>query len=84
MVLLGTGAAKDASEEELRQAREKIMAGPSEILGHEEGEKIGIVPNAVHPEVHDVKRIFGEHYDRLCEIKRRYDPGNRLKGHFQP
>ena len=84
MVLLGTGAAKDASKDELRQAREKIIAGPKEILGEEEGEMVGVVPNGIQPEFHDVKQIYGEHYGRLCEIKRRYDPGNRLKGHFKP
>ena len=84
MVLLGTGAAQGASEDELRQAREKIIAGPKEILGEEEGEKVGIVPNGIQPEFHDVKRIYGEHYERLVGIKRRYDPENRLKGHFKP
>ncbi len=84
MVLLGTGAAKDASEDELRQAREKIIAGPKEILGEEEGSKVAIVPNGIFPEIHDLRQVFGEHYERLCEIKRRYDPENRLKGHFKP
>ena len=83
MVLLGTGAAKDAGEEELRMAREKLIAGPKEILGEEGAREVGIVPNAIE-EFHDVKKIYGGNWERLCGIKRRYDPGNRLKGHFKP
>lgn len=28
----------------------------------------------------DDLQIFGEHYGRLHELKRKYDPGNKLKG----
>ena len=34
--------------------------------------------------VTDHIQIFGEHYARLLELKRRYDPGNKLKGPIKP
>lgn len=28
----------------------------------------------------DDSQIFGEHYEKLRRLKRKYDPGNKLKG----
>lgn len=90
MVLLGTGADKDASEDDLRSAREKLIAGSAEILGdlekEMEGGKSMTVPNTLMEEIHDPKHIYGPlgHYEKLQRIKRRYDPENRFKGWIKP
>ena len=33
----------------------------------------------LHTKTNDMQ-IFGEHYERLCELKSKYDPGNKPKG----
>jgi hypothetical protein len=80
MVLIGAGADVGASEEELEMARQKVRMGPKEILGVERGDA---VPNGLQLEVgHDVREIYGGNWERLCAIKRRFDPVMRLKGSF--
>lgn len=56
------------------------MDGPKQILG--ESAKINFVPNAKE-DFHSAEEMFGEHYEKLLSIKRKYDPDNRMKGLIQ-
>lgn len=82
MVLLGTGCAPGSTEEVRARARDYIIEGPEKILGKKMGE-IDITPNGIDT-YHSVERIYGGHFERLRRIKRRVDPGNRLKGWIEP
>ena len=81
MVLLGAGCATGAGREELELAKRYVLEGPERILG--KGAEPDIIPNAVE-EFHDVKKIYGSHYEKLREIKRRYDPEDRVRGAIKP
>ncbi|KAN0076339.1 hypothetical protein V8E54_006481 [Elaphomyces granulatus] len=73
-------AAENGFSEEL--ALDLLRKAPAEILPcHRPGDYI---PLFIH-EFHDLSQIFGQNYERLREIKTKYDPHGRLnKGFFIP
>ncbi|KAF1983616.1 FAD-binding domain-containing protein [Aulographum hederae CBS 113979] len=80
VLLLGTGCEVGAGEAVVGEAVRRVREGAGEVFGGDgEGKGVGVVPNAVE-EFHDIEGIFQEHYPKLKELKRMYDPGNRLKG----
>ena len=81
VLLLGTGTSKDAPTEELEAAEKLLRKGPGLIFGDDI--EINTVPNGIE-HFHDIRQIYGEHYHRLQEIKRVYDPFNKLKGPISP
>jgi hypothetical protein len=77
-------------ELELGVARGKILSGHGEILGWVGGEgegemkrRLDVIPNSIE-EYHDVRAIYGGNWDRLSQIKREWDPRDRLGGHIRP
>ncbi|KAL9070533.1 MAG: hypothetical protein Q9161_004830 [Pseudevernia consocians] len=55
------------------------MEGYEYIFEHYQIMEMDYLPNTIE-DFHDTKKIFGDHYGRLQELKRKYDPGNKLKG----
>jgi hypothetical protein len=84
MLLIGAGCAPGAPEEEHETAKKLVKDdGPQLILGAEEAKKMVPIPNAIEP-FHDMKTIYGDHYEKLREVKRRYDPEDRMGGWIRP
>jgi len=81
-VLLGTGCAADAPKEDDKRARQLIIDGHQTIFGRDVRD-LDIVPNALE-DFHNIERVYGEHYQKLREIKTRVDPDDRLGGWFRP
>lgn len=82
IVLLDTGCAKDSSQEVRDRAKEYILEGPRKMLGKELTE-IDTVPAGLDT-YHNIERIYGEHYEKLRQIKTQVDPENRLQGWIKP
>lgn len=75
-MLLGTGCSPDSDAEEEQKAIELIRRAPSEILGDTQ---VDIVPNATEY-FHDFQKMYGQHYGKLRELKKKYDPKNQMSG----
>ncbi len=82
LVLLGTGCRKDGSEAEMAKAKEYIVGGPKQIL-NKSIDEVDVVPNCLE-EFHNIERVYGEHYEKLRDVKRRVDPKNRLQSWIRP
>jgi hypothetical protein len=84
MLLLGAGCAPSAPTAEAELANEKVQSAAEEIFG-EKGRDVGIVPNAMEG-WNDAEAMYGPlgHLERLREVKRRYDPDDRVKGWIKP
>lgn len=82
MLLIGAGCAPEAGKEENAKARELVEVDGPKILGEASKDYMPI-PNALE-EFHDMKRVYGGHYDTLREVKRRYDPQDRMGGWIRP
>ncbi|KPI38969.1 uncharacterized protein AB675_4445 [Cyphellophora attinorum] len=84
MVLIGSGCSADAPDSDLREAKRLVRdVGPAKILGAESAKHMVAIPNAME-DFHDLKAIYGENLPRLQEIKKKYDPNNRIKGRILP
>lgn len=85
MLLIGAGCKQDAPASEYEEARRQIQdVAPEKILGSKQAVKEMIpIPNAME-KFHDHQRIYGEHWQKLREVKRKYDPENRLRGWIPP
>lgn len=81
-LLFGTGAEPGADKEVIARARKYIIDAHFQVFGRDV-QDLDIVPNGVE-DFHNVKRIYGDHYDRLREVKTRVDPHDRLGGRFRP
>ena len=84
MVLIGAGCKPGAGKEANAAAKRLVKDdGPRGILGVEKAEKMVPVPNALES-FHDMKVVYGPHYERLREVKRKYDPNDRMGGWIRP
>ncbi|RDW63189.1 FAD-binding oxidoreductase [Aspergillus mulundensis] len=77
ILLLGTGCPGDAGSEEEELARELAVDAPRHVLPRDQ--EAWVLPSAVE-EFHDVRKIYGPHFERLRGLRRRYDPRGRFKG----
>ncbi|KAK5703397.1 hypothetical protein LTS12_028335, partial [Elasticomyces elasticus] len=77
ILLLGPGCPFNAGEETENFARDVAIKAPSKIVG--DTQDVHVIPNLVE-DFHDLKEIWGAHFDRLQGLRRVYDPRNKLKG----
>jgi hypothetical protein len=75
MVLIQSGALESGPLDNL--SKKLVIDGAEDILG--KGVKLDITANALE-DFHDMRDVYAEHYDRLVELKKKYDPKNKLKG----
>lgn len=81
-LLLGTGWGLDGAPEDPQLAKKYIVDAHRDIFGKSVEDTI-VAPNALE-DFHNVKTVYGDHFDKLRTIKTRVDPRNRLKGWFKP
>ncbi|WQF88147.1 Putative FAD-binding domain, PCMH-type, FAD-binding, type PCMH, subdomain 2 [Colletotrichum destructivum] len=77
-IFSGPGDGPPEQEKILRQLSEDA---PRYVLGQKAGDA-EINPAGLEPDYHDVKGVYREHYEKLVELRRRYDPDNRFKSFF--
>ncbi|OQE02730.1 hypothetical protein PENVUL_c039G07906 [Penicillium vulpinum] len=74
---LGTGAPR-SSRESRELAYRELRAAPSFICGQDE---LQYFTHSLE-EFNDLKKIYGDNFEKLQQLKRRYDPHGGLKGPF--
>jgi hypothetical protein len=84
MVLIGGGCDPDAPKTDRDTAKDLVKEdGPQMILGPEGAKTMMPIPNALE-DFHDKKLIYGGHYEKLRDIKKKYDPEDRMGGWIRP
>ncbi|ETI28914.1 hypothetical protein G647_01366 [Cladophialophora carrionii CBS 160.54] len=77
-ITISAGTDIAASDREADMARSLVRDGAKQVVNL--SGPIQIVPNAIE-DFHDpVAQIYREHYPRLQELKKRFDPDNKLGG----
>ncbi|KAH7064370.1 hypothetical protein BKA63DRAFT_608628 [Paraphoma chrysanthemicola] len=76
-LLISSGARADAPIEELELARRLAIAAPQKIL--EEGLKATVSPQGME-DFHDPLETYGDHHNKLVDLRRKYDPKRKFKG----
>ncbi|KAF2432967.1 FAD-binding domain-containing protein [Tothia fuscella] len=74
MVFLRAGAPTEGPLDDL--AKNFVTEGPKEIFGPDA--RLEVTANGLEP-FYDPKEVFGENYEKLLQLKREYDPKNRLR-----
>ncbi|KAJ6149295.1 hypothetical protein N7471_000494 [Penicillium samsonianum] len=77
---IGTGAPSNLKESRELAYRE-IRAAPSFICGHDERGELDYFTHSLE-KFNDPRKIYAGNFEKLQEIKRRYDPHGGLKGPF--
>ncbi|EXJ75968.1 uncharacterized protein A1O5_00476 [Cladophialophora psammophila CBS 110553] len=77
-ITLGSGTDIGACLEDIEVAKMLVKDGPGQIVNT--SGPVQIVPNVME-DFHDpIAQVYREHYPRLQELKKRYDPDNKLGG----
>ena len=82
MMLLGAGCSPNETKEVSDKAKQYLVEAPEKIFD-KSIKDVDVVPNALE-DFHDVKKIYGNHYEKLRQVKTRVDPSNRLQGWISP
>ncbi|KAL2834698.1 FAD binding domain-containing protein [Aspergillus pseudoustus] len=76
LLLLGPGCPSDAGPDKEKLVRELAINAPSRVLGDDA--ELHFMPNG-YEEYLDPAKIWGVHFDKLRELRRKYDPQGRFK-----
>ncbi|TKW54613.1 hypothetical protein CTA1_3427 [Colletotrichum tanaceti] len=81
LLLFIFGGPGDGPQEQEKMLRQLSEDAPRHVLGSKAGDA-EINPAGLEPDDHDVKGVYREHYEKLVDLRRRYDPDNRFKSFF--
>ncbi|KAM5377878.1 hypothetical protein ACJZ2D_004782 [Fusarium nematophilum] len=79
-ILLLTGCPTGGSEEQEEKARQLILNAPKEIL---QGREFVVLPPGLD-DLQDPKKSYSQHWDKLVELRKRYDPDLKFKAIVNP
>ncbi|KAK1530072.1 uncharacterized protein CCOS01_05175 [Colletotrichum costaricense] len=71
----------NGTEEQEKIIRQISNDAPGQVLGL--GTRAEVNPAGLEPSYHDVKGVYREHYEKLVELRRLYDPKKRFQSFFQ-
>ncbi|KAL5335049.1 FAD-binding domain-containing protein [Aspergillus crustosus] len=77
ILLVGTGCPADAGADEETLARDLAIQAPSKVLADDT--EFSVLPSGLES-YHDTTKIWGPHFAKLQDLRRRYDPQGRFKG----
>ncbi|KXH42991.1 hypothetical protein CSIM01_01745 [Colletotrichum simmondsii] len=70
----------NGTEEQEKMIRQVSNDAPGQVLGPETRAEVN--PAGLEPSYHDVKGVYREHYEKLVELRRLYDPKKRFQSFF--
>lgn len=82
LLLIIMNAPKDSSAEHERIIQDLLLEAPAKILG-EKAKDARVNPAGLEG-YHDPKATYGQHFDKLAELRKKYDPNRRFKGLVNP
>ncbi|KXH58351.1 hypothetical protein CSAL01_06526 [Colletotrichum salicis] len=71
------GNGSDEQEKIIRQISNDV---PGQVLSAETQAEVN--PAGLEPSYHDVKGVYRDHFEKLVELRRRYDPKKRFQSFF--
>ncbi|KAJ3537009.1 hypothetical protein NM208_g6487 [Fusarium decemcellulare] len=80
MLVIGVGCDVDAPSEEIQSAQALARNAPRLLTGGDP--RTSPSPNAIE-DWSDMSMIYGDNYKKLLELRLKYDPKRRLKGHVK-
>ncbi|KAH8885038.1 FAD-binding domain-containing protein [Thozetella sp. PMI_491] len=80
-ILVITGAPANGSDEQAEKARQIAIEAPSRVLGESQ---VGMILPTGHEAWHDSKHTYGEHWEKLAELRKRYDPDLKFQALIKP
>lgn len=78
-LMLQAGFDAGESKEQESKAIEVVVDGPASILGSDYPRRF--VPNFVET-FHNMRLTYGEHYEKLRQVKQKYNPQDKLPSAF--
>ncbi|PSN59824.1 FAD-binding domain-containing protein [Corynespora cassiicola Philippines] len=82
LLLIIVNAPANGSEGQEKLISKLLLEAPEIILG-EKAELAMVNPAGLEP-YHDTKKSYGQHYDKLMDLRKKYDPARRFKGLVNP
>ena len=82
LLLIIVNAPANGSEGQEKIISKLLLEAPEIILG--EKAKLAMVNPAGLEPYHDTKKSYGQHYDKLMDLRKKYDPARRFKGLVNP
>ncbi|KAK1634119.1 FAD binding domain-containing protein [Colletotrichum phormii] len=70
----------NGSDEQEKIIRQISNDAPGQVLGAETQAEVN--PAGLEPSYHDVKGVYRDHFEKLVELRRRYDPKKRFQSFF--
>ncbi|KAH7009157.1 hypothetical protein B0J12DRAFT_752280 [Macrophomina phaseolina] len=83
LLLIVASAPKDSPAEQENTIRNLLMDAPKQILGNR-AKEAQVNPAGLEPDYHDPKATYGQHYKKLVNLRKKYDPERRFKGLVNP
>ncbi|KAJ4221071.1 hypothetical protein FSOLCH5_014134 [Fusarium solani] len=81
-LLIITGCPANGTDEQEAKARDLILNAPQEILKDHEADAMVMPPGL--DDLQDPKKSYALHWDKLVELRRKYDPELRFKAIINP
>lgn len=82
MLLIGAGCNPGSPKEDFETAKAFVKDDGPQILGTD-AKNMMPIPNALES-FHNMEKVYGSNYEKLKEVKRKYDPEDRMGGWIRP